>query len=86
MVFIDIVQVAQEEIWMMEREDQQHGAQQHGELMEEKSQHKRLTGHIQGERGEPGWGGIPEAGRGSKSKGQVTMVTAVREWGDVHCI
>lgn len=23
---------------------------------------------------------------GSKRKGQVTMVTAVREWGDVHCI
>lgn len=39
-------------------------AQLHGELIEEKSQHKRLTGHIQGERGEPGWCGIPEAERG----------------------
>lgn len=34
--------------------------------MEEKSQHKRLIGHIQGERGEPEWGGIPKQREGSK--------------------
>lgn len=53
-------------------------AHQHGELMEGKSQCRRLTGHIQGKQGKPGWCGISEAER----EGQLTTVTAVRGCGD----